>query len=490
MAEGLLHTDESPAQRVAGTMQKFADNNAMYIGQRYYTYAELYELTKAVYSQIPQNKLYNRIGIYCNNDIYTYASILAVGLYGAAYVPLNANFPVLRNRKTVEDCGLELILSSLENTNFKEVTADVQYVLTGSAQNTASTGIVKKTGQETSYILFTSGSTGDPKGVPVSNSNLRSFFNYFLSGYDFNEKDRFLQTYELTFDVSVFSFFMPLLVGACCYVLPDEGVKPLKIAECLLKHNITVVSMVPGVLRYLDKYLKEISLPALRYSFFSGDALYHGLALKWSACIPNAAIHNFYGPTETTIVCTRHVFDSKKIPAQNGIVPLGKAFEGMEFIIVNEDHTLTEKGELCFSGTQVIPSYLNDENEEKFFVKDGKRYYKTGDIVSLNGERDLVFHGRSDSQVKVNGYRVELAEVENALRNVCGRECIVLCVEEDKLSRLIAYVEQEADVQALRNKLAELLPGYMIPQKIISVAAFPLNTNGKIDRKALINAYI
>ncbi|MCW3104028.1 MAG: hypothetical protein JWO09_2468 [Bacteroidetes bacterium] len=489
MAHSLLHTDESPAERVAGAMRKFAAHNAMYIGQRYYTYAELYELTGRIYSLIPQDKVYKRIGICCNNDIETYASILAVSLYGAAYVPLNRDFPVLRNRKIAEDCGLELIMCSTENDGLKAIAGDAQYLLTASAQ-AAEGRIVKRTDQPTSYILFTSGSTGEPKGVPVSHANLRSFFNYFLANYDFDERDRFLQTYELTFDVSVFSFFMPLMVGACCYVLPAEGIKPLKIVECLQKHTITVVSMVPGVLRYLDSYFKEIVLPGLRFSFFSGDALYHELAARWSGCIPNAAIHNFYGPTETTIVCTRYIFDPQGPVTENGIVPLGKPFEGIELIIVNEDLQETEKGELCFSGTQVIPEYLDGANGEKFFVKNEKRYYKTGDLASWNITGDLVFHGRADSQVKVNGYRVELAEVENAVRKASGSECIVMCVQENKLSRLVAYTQKGMDEEALRNRLASLLPEYMIPHKFIPVDAFPLNANGKIDRKALINAYI
>ena len=489
MAEGLLHTDESAAGRVANAMQKFAAHNAMYIGQRYYTYAELEALTLKIYSLIPQDKIYDRIGVWCNSDVETYAAILAISLYGAGYVPLNKDFPISRNRKIVKDCGLELIFSSSENERLKAIAGDVQYVLTNSAQAT-DCRIVKKTDQPTSYILFTSGSTGEPKGVPVSHANLRSFFNYFLVKYDFNERDRFLQTYELTFDVSVFSFFMPLMVGACCYVLPAEGIKPLKIVECLQKHAITIVSMVPGVLRYLDSYFKEISLPDLRYSFFSGDALYHELAAKWSGCLPNGAIHNFYGPTETTIVCTRFVFDPQTPVAGNGIVLLGKPFEGMEFIIADEELQETDKGELCFSGTQVIPEYLDGALEEKFFVKNGKRYYRTGDLAALNTAGDLVFFGRTDSQVKVNGYRVELAEVENAVRKASGRECVVLCVQEDKLSRLFTYTEKSVDAEELRDSLAAYLPEYMIPQKFIAVPSFPLNANGKIDRKALINAYI
>jgi amino acid adenylation domain-containing protein len=492
MAQGLLHTDESVAQRVAVNMREFADNKALHIGNRYYTYRELHEITRAVYAQIPAGKCYDRIGIYCSNDVYTYASILAAGLYGAAYVPLNRNFPVLRNKRIVADCSLELVLGSIENEDVKEISDGVEYVPTGSALQPANSEAAGKTEQKTCYILFTSGSTGDAKGVPVSNENVRSFFNYFLRNYDFNEQDRFLQTYELTFDVSVFSFFMPLLVGACCYVLPEEGIKPLKIAEYLLKHDITVVSMVPGVLSYLDNYFNEISLPHLRYSFFSGDALYHDLAVKWSASVPHAAIHNFYGPTETTIVCTRYIFDPERSAAErmNGIVPLGKAFEGMEFMIVNEDLAETGKGELCFFGTQVIGAYLNDANEDKFFVKKQKRYYKTGDIASVNEQGNLIFHGRTDSQVKINGYRVELAEVEHAVQQASGQRCVVMCVKTGNLNRLIAFFEATINEAALREKLSELIPGYMIPQEFISVTEFPLNANGKTDRKALINAYI
>ncbi len=472
----------------------FPERNAVFVDEKYYTYQQLWEIVDTIYQSIPINETYKTIGIYCNNDIYTYASILAVNLYGAAYVPLNNKFPSIRNRTCVEQCELMLILSSSETEDLTMIAKGVTIIYTQvdngkNDQKLFQIVNYKKTEQAIAYILFTSGTTGVPKGVPVSHSNENHFFNYFLTNYDFNEQDKFLQVYELTFDVSVFSFFMPLMVGACCYVLPDAGIKFLKTIEYLKKFDITVVSMVPIVLRYIAPYLKEISLPQLRYSFFSGDALFHELAVEWKRSLPSGEIHNFYGPTETTIVCTRYVFDEKKAKEEsvNGIIPLGKIFEGMSFIIIDENHQLVNKGELCIAGTQVIACYLNNQHQDRFFIHDSIRYYKTGDIVSLNKYGNLVFYGRTDSQVKINGYRIELLEIENAISKITNTAVVVLSkMTENRINKLIAYIEGiTVNEKLLKDKLSNIFPNYMIPQQFVAVEKFTLNANGKVDKPQL-----
>ena len=480
---------------------EFPDRQAMFINNQYYTYIEFLNIVYYVFKQLPDEKKEKNIGIYCNDDIFTYASIVAINLYGAAYVPLNANFPEARNRNIIKQCDLKLILTSnyFPNKNSEgtvlldislekskeEIVFDKHWILNFTESNYIDHSIA--------YILFTSGSTGEPKGVPVSNSNLNHFFNFFLNNYDFNEKDKFLQVYELTFDVSVFSFFMPLIVGACCYVLPTNQIKYSNIIQQIKEHEITVVSMVPTVLRFLEKYLKDISLPSLRLSLFSGDVLYHSLAVKWSHAIPNAEIHNFYGPTETTIVCTRYIWNESESETEsvNDIVPLGKAFDGMEILIVNENNLQYEKGELCFYGEQVISSYLNNANEDKFFIYQGKRYYKTGDIVSVDNKGNLLFYGRNDDQVKINGYRIELKEIEFVIEQQIHFNVKVICVSDDKkINSLVAFIEtNKLDVEDLKEKLSILLPNYMIPRKFILLESFPLNINGKVDKNVLLNLY-
>lgn len=481
----------------------FPDNKALFVNNEYYTYQTLWQLVLEIHRQLSPEKKYQRIGIYCSDDVMTYAAVLAVNLYGAAYVPLNSKFPVSKNKKITEQCQLQLIITSVDNVDVRELEGDTVILLIDDVVKDKmldqsrylagqhDIGFYQKVEQPVSYILFTSGSTGEPKGVPVSHVNANHFFNYYLKNYDLNDQDKFLQVYELTFDVSVFSFFMPLLVGACCYVLPSEGVKFMRTIDYLQKYKISVVSMVPTILRYIEKYLPEISLPDLRYSFFSGDALYHSLAVKWSKSIPHAVIHNFYGPTETTIVCTRYVFDEQRsaLESVNGIVPLGVAFEGMETIIVDSTNAPVEKGELCFSGTQVISAYLNDSNEDRFFVHQQKRYYKTGDIVSTNAFGNFVFHGRSDSQVKINGYRIELSEIENAVSAIVNAKCVALCkVGANNMNQIVVFIEtKHVDAIRIQETLLASLPEYMIPHQFIAVEKFVLNANGKVDKQHLLD---
>ncbi|MDQ3046115.1 MAG: amino acid adenylation domain-containing protein [Bacteroidota bacterium] len=463
----------------------FPEKNALWINERYYTYGQLLEELNSVYAKIPADGNFSHIAIYCNDDVQTYASILAVSIYGAAWIPLNDKFPAARNRKILEQSKADLILSSATHS-IEEIAANIPVIAT-QQRTIETTELLQKTEQPFAYILFTSGSTGEPKGVPIKKENVNHFFDWYLEKYDFSSEDRFLQVYELSFDVSVFSFFMPLMVGACAYIVPGSGIKFVQIMKMLKEHRITVLSMVPSVLHFAEKYLDELNFPELRYSFFSGDSLYQDLALKWKKTLPNGQIHNFYGPTETTIVCTRHCWkDSDPAPA-NGIVPLGKAFDGLEILIVNEDLHPAQKGELCFSGTQVFSGYL-EPSYDCFLMYNDKKSYRTGDIVSINEAGDLLFYGRSDQQVKISGFRVELKEVEMALRSVCGMNAIVLAVEgENGKKELNAFTETTSlNEKEINASLAEHLPFYMIPTRYVLNVEFPLNANGKVDRQKLL----
>jgi amino acid adenylation domain-containing protein len=447
----------------------FRDRPAIHIDGRTYTYDELSRIVEGIRVSA------ERIAIYGRRNIYAYASILACLTAGAAWIPLNPLFP--RSR-------LDEILRSSRASYVIDTEGDFETQLEIPSYTIDALPETKPVSQPLAYILFTSGSTGAPKGVPVSYKNLQSFFSWFRNNYSFTGEDRFLQVYELSFDVSVFSFMMPLLSGSCCYILPSEGFRPVTIIEQCRLHEITVLSMVPSVVSQLRRYLPEINLPALRYSFFSGDALYREDALEWMKCIPNAVLHNFYGPTETTIVCMRHIVDS--LSESTAIIPIGSPFEGMEYVILDEELRPAPTGELCLSGAQVIDTYL-DQHEEKFITIDDKRFYRTGDRVERSDSGELIFLGRCDRQLKIGGYRIEPAEIEQAAISITGKAAVVVV---DRHRNSLLLVVNGPEFPGLKQRIAEQLPFYMIPQKIVFAEDLPLGVNGKYDAEAISNMYL
>ncbi len=485
-----------PFEAFLKSVALFPDNNALYINDNYYTYRKLYDISIDIFLSIDSKKKYKRIGVYCYQDVNTYAAILAVGCYGAAYVPLHTSWPHDRLNKIIAACELELILSSGEIPE-GVIVKKWQMMNVSVHQRTDVLMSMPEALVETEecYVLFTSGTTGTPKGVPVTKNNLQAFFNFFLQNYSFTANDRFLQAYELTFDVSVFSVFMPWYVGACTYVVAEGGVKFISIVKMLKEQQITVASTVPGILVYAEKYLDQIKLPHLRYSFFSGDCLYHHLAVKWKKCLPNGAIHNFYGPTETTIVCTRYEWEEQpsQLESYQNIVPLGISFPEMEWCIINEQDEEVprgQKGNLCFSGAQVIKQYLNRKDEQAFIQIRDKRFYKTGDWVFQNEQGNLVFCGRKDEQVKINGYRIEIKEIEQNIKQITGANCCVIDWEEPSKNRyLVVIIDKRVDFEKLLTELRFFLPEYMLPKKILYLASMPFSLNGKTDKQQIRKLY-
>lgn len=486
----------------------YPDNNALFINDTYYTYSQVLTRVYSIYLQLAkEGKKFERIGIYCTDDFDTYASILAISLYGAAYIPLNSTFPVTRNKEIINSSQVELILNCSDTILKNEFPSLIFIDLEKSVQSQVGTIEIEKIKrvviQPLAYILFTSGSTGIPKGVPVSVENVSNCFDFFLdkNRFHLDMNDRFIQVFELTFDVSVFSFFLPLNIGACCYVSPQKGIRFIEIVKMLLEHKITVANLVPSVLQHLEKYMNEIELPDLKYSFFCGEKLSHHTVSKWSKKIVNARIINMYGPTETTIVCTSYPWNELECASEknNDIVPIGKPFPNMNFILINnlkEQVNKGDVGELCFSGKQVINAYLNNEFEDNFIqLKDTdgneKRYYKTGDLASLNAKGNLLFHGRVDNQVKINGHRIELSEVENKIREITENNFFLTCFKnENNSDQLVLFTESKFDEINLKEKLETVLPTYMLPNSIILVDSIPLTLNSKVDLKKLEEVYI
>lgn len=490
--------DISVAELVARSITKHSERPAIYARGETLTYGMLGERVAAIRHRLREMGLEHapRIGIVTGDDIATYTAIVAVMLNGSAYVPLNRKAPVARNVDIVRDAEVSAVLSSSPDELTEAVGVPVLTEL--SASNVPCEFEWQRPSPgDLAYLLFTSGSTGKPKGVPISHGSLDRFMTMMLqeAGYRFEAEDRFLQMFELTFDLSVISLFLPLCIGASCHVVPDSRVGFVAALKVLQDQRITVALMVPSLLAYVEPYLESMQLPDLRLSMFCGEALQERLVEKWSRVVDNRPIHNWYGPTEATIFCLRYEWDAQVSPdeAVNGIVPIGRPIGDTSAWLIDDsgnriDATDT-KGELVLGGQQLADGYWRnpEKTAEAFLRDDGSARplgYRTGDVCYRNEKGDFVYCGRRDAQVKIDGHRVELGEIEHAVRTATGRSAVtVVPVPEGRGTSLVLFLEHpELDLPKLTAELKRRLPAYMLPRHTHYLDRLPLNLNGKFDR--------
>lgn len=471
------------------------EQTAFVINNQPYSYSYLQHLIRSIGNDLATKAPgEQRIGVLLDNSIETYASVLALLLDGKTYVPIHPAHPANKNEQIIKQAGLKTILGNKNDARGNEY-AGITFIQPVWKENVTYQFPDSYHPSAEAYILFTSGTTGVPKGVPITFGNIEAFLSSFFEVFhDLHADDRFLQMFDLTFDLSVMSYLAPLCIGASVFTLPNEGVKYLNIYTILENREITFALMVPSMIQLLQPYFEEISLPALRYSLFCGEALLQSTVQEWQKCIPNASVWNVYGPTEATIFCTCYrVNKTTEVKTYNGMVSIGKEMSSARCIIVDDQLNEVprgEKGELCIAGSQLTGGYINnpEKNLEAFFEKNGIRFYKTGDICFRDADGDLSYCGRIDHQVKLQGFRVELSEIE-----FYAKQCLngintvaIVRANEKKIDELHLFTEQtDITDEHILELLKTKLPAYMIPQFIHRVTSFPLNANGKIDRKSL-----
>ncbi|NQY09943.1 MAG: amino acid adenylation domain-containing protein [Flavobacteriales bacterium] len=472
---------------------KFPDSNAFCIGNNYHSYSEFIQRIVAISESLKSISETN-IALNANDHLDTYASVFAIWITGKVFVPLNPDTPKERNQHVIDTINTKTILDSNETIKLasKGYDASVEWLQTHVTDANVD--------EQLAYIFFTSGSTGNPKGVPVSKKNVASFVDAFEElGFDLDENDRCLQMFELTFDLSVMSYLIPLLNGACVYTIPKDEIKFGYIFELMEEKELTIALMVPSILNYLRPYFDEINCPKMRYSLFCGEALEHKIVEEWSECLPNAKITNMYGPTENTIFCTNYTFQRNGVnDSLNDILSIGKAMKNNIIAVFNDDNNEVAKGEtgeLCLAGDQLTPGYFNNPelNAVTFFDTEYKgvdtRFYRTGDLCSERENGNVDFVGRKDTQVKVQGFRVELSEVEFYCKEgVSQKVAMVSVVLKNKSGNneiVTVFESDEFDTKDLIGHLKLKIPSYMIPTQFYFIQPFPLNVNGKIDRNKI-----
>jgi len=499
----------TPVERVLQTALKYPDRPALELPNSIYSYRELTEAAASVAQSIIElNDPCPFIAVVADKSFSCYSGILGILMAGKAYMPLNPRFPAARNLYMMEKAGIRILIAGENADDELDTILDSYssgiYVIFpegGTSQVTCEVTLP----QNPAYLLFTSGTTGKPKGVAVSIRNLSSYLDFMMKTFDFQPEDRFTQNFDLTFDLSVHDLFLAWSSGACLCVPQDNS--SFAMARFIREKQPTVWFSVPSVVLLMDRMrlLKPGAFPSVRLSFFCGEALHSRLANAWKTATPQSRLVNLYGPTEATIAITCYELpeNSELWKSELGIISIGHIFEGNSFILQGATSQVTcevGEGELCVGGNQVVDGYFqNEEADIDSFYTDPvslQKWYKTGDLVKVDEDGDLFFLGRKDAEVKISGYRVNLKEIENVLAEYesVGQAVVILDKTGDDQGMILAFIlekeEEKAEEKELDAFCRQQLPWYMVPGKFIFVKEIPLNLNGKVDIASLKKIYI
>lgn len=446
------------------------------------TYSEFDRLTNQFANYLFENgvKPGDKIPLILERSEKMSIAIWGILKAGCAYVPISPEFPKERKQFILEQIKAKIII-------------DDSYKLDPQLSTQALS--VRPTMNDLAYIIFTSGTTGKPKGVMIEHAGLSNRIQWMNATYPINETDKVYQKTNYVFDVSVWEQVWALLVGASIVFAKEGGHKdPIYLAKEIKQKQITVMHFVPSMLDAFldtlamyqnDRTSAELDVSGLKYVFCSGEALNINSVRKFKQLLPHVQLYNLYGPTEASIDVT--YFDCND-PALKKVL-IGRPVANTQCYVLSASNQLLPTGaigELALGGVQLARGYINQpELTDKKFVEHPVlgRIYKTGDLVRLLDTGDIEYLGRNDFQVKIRGLRIELGEVEARLAEISGiKQVVVLAIK----GRLVAYyVGNEMSEESLQQKLKNTLPDYMIPSAFVYMTSFPITINGKLDRRAL-----
>jgi amino acid adenylation domain-containing protein len=434
-------------------------------------------------------KVGSMIPICVNRSFDMIIGILGIIKSGATYVPIDPLNPAERIRHIQDELKSVLAVSnakSSRNVSGDLVLLDIDWPLI--SREISVSPEININPSDLIYIIFTSGSTGKPKGVMIEHQSLASYISAQSSYFGITDRERIVQFSNFGFDASIEQIFLALLNGGCLVILPEEILNDaFAFSGFLNEKSISHLHATPGFLENLNT---ETEYPYLKRIVSAGENCKKALVKKWK---DKVNFYNKYGPTEGTISvlecqCNTSEFENL------AVLPIGKVIKGNSVYILDEKLKEVENGELYIGGIQVARGYLNQPELTAInFIdspfKPGERLYKSGDLVKMGYDGNIVFLGRIDDQVKIRGYRVEIGEIENTLReNHNVKQCAVVAQDDgNDGKRLVAYVIPAGlfDREQIRQQLLLKLPEYMVPQFILEIERIPLTANGKVDKKSL-----
>ncbi len=498
---------------------------ALEIGTAQWTYAEVAELSGRIAALVAETLTspHQRVGVFASRSLTAYAGSLAVFAAGGVHVALNPAYPPERNATILRKAGIQTLVVGPEALDLVPALAELIGVALHAiaplsnvtahstpgvtwrdASDLAATRSVADAPpsqpDDLAYIVFTSGSTGEPKGVAINHGNLATYMDNFRQLAAPVAADRVATTYELTFDVALHDLLNTWWSGATLVVMPERAM--LAPARFILDKRITYWFSVASFAMILQRQglLRPGLFPLLRVSLLCGEALPKATAMAWSQAAPQSALYNVYGPTETTMELAFYRWQPGRSEHNclRGVVPIGVPFADHRHLLLDDSgHPVVGAGvgELYLQGPQVGPGYWQDPDKtaQIFVTLPGQSglWYKTGDRIERDTLGDYHFVSRIYFMVKVRGHRIELGDIEHALREVSGIDLVAVVPKPatdgmaQGLAGFVCADGSGVDAAHIRECLADRLPKYMVPDEVRVLSTMPMNANRKVDRGAL-----
>ena len=486
------------------TAARFPDKTAYADENKEITFSELRAQARAIASELTQRGLFKKpVAIFLEKGVDVLVSFMGAAYSCNFYSPIDVDMPGSRVNKILEVLEPAVVITT---GTLREVFSAYDYkgefllleeVLVSDVQDDALEAARGK-GIDTDllYVLFTSGSTGVPKGVTINHRAVIDYIDWVTETFDITEKDSLGNQAPFYFDNSILDIYSTLKTGATTYIIPKTLFFFLfLLLEYLKEKKINTIFWVPSALIVVAKLkaFKNVDLSdTLRRVLFCGEVMPNKQLNVWRRFLPDVQYANLYGPTEITDACTYYIVDREFSDEEP--LPIGFPMPNTDILVLNEENepvTGEEPGELCVRGTSLSMGYYkNPEKTKEAFVQNPlnqavpELIYRTGDVVKYNERGEIIYLSRKDFQIKHMGHRIELGEIETAVSSL-PEISLNCCLYDEKRQKIVLFIEEELEKAYINEKISHLLPEYMLPNKVVRVEKMPINANGKIDRVKL-----